>query len=416
MNFNSIYLILLLIPFVCFSQKWYNYKHNEVVSLQAKYTEKTIIIDGVLSEWDHTEEIALKNILFKNKQNIHKVLALWDKQKLYIAFRIYDDYLYEIPNPDNNNLWNDDGVELYICTKPENAPLNYLSENEFQFSTNINKNISTIRGKPLSEEDSLVIGENRNFKWKGDFQVGITYDGTINDNTDKDCMYIVELTVGWSSVSYIPKIGSRLLADLCVNDRDDRTSFKYWDWANLSIFAQPQKCNKIILTDQNGYITSEKTEYFIYFTLVLFILDLLSFFRLKKQSLLRQIVLRKQEISIPEKKKVAPSDSYTKEIVLQAIRIIEEKFEQNIGIKQLSESLHKSPRQLQRLLKKETGNTFTEIITKRRMEKSKDLLLGSNLSISQIAFNVGIQDASHFNRVFKKHFGATPSEIRSSNV
>jgi len=48
-----------------------------------------------------------------------------------------------------------------------------------------------------------------------------------------------------------------------------------------------------------------------------------------------------------------------------------------------------------------------------RIEKSKNLLLNPNLRISEIAFEVGFQSLTHFNRVFKKVLGQSPTEYRA---
>jgi len=48
-----------------------------------------------------------------------------------------------------------------------------------------------------------------------------------------------------------------------------------------------------------------------------------------------------------------------------------------------------------------------------RIEKSKNLLLNPNLRVSEIAFEVGFQSLTHFNRVFKKLLGQSPTDYRA---
>ena len=47
------------------------------------------------------------------------------------------------------------------------------------------------------------------------------------------------------------------------------------------------------------------------------------------------------------------------------------------------------------------------------IEKAKNLLLNPNLRVSEIAFEVGFQSLTHFNRVFKKLLGQSPTEYRA---
>ena len=63
----------------------------------------------------------------------------------------------------------------------------------------------------------------------------------------------------------------------------------------------------------------------------------------------------------------------------------------------------------------ETGITFTQYLTGLRIAKAKELLETTPLRSSEIAFQVGYNDAHYFSYLFKKHTGVTPSEYRKSN-
>jgi len=66
-----------------------------------------------------------------------------------------------------------------------------------------------------------------------------------------------------------------------------------------------------------------------------------------------------------------------------------------------------------KLFKKSTGVNFTDYVSRVRIEKAKNLLLNPNLRISEIAYEVGFQSLTHFNRVFKRIIGQPPTEYRS---
>ena len=59
-----------------------------------------------------------------------------------------------------------------------------------------------------------------------------------------------------------------------------------------------------------------------------------------------------------------------------------------------------------------TGINFTEYVSRVRIEKAKNLLLNPNLRISEIAYEVGFQSLTHFNRVFRKFVGQSPTAYR----
>jgi len=67
-----------------------------------------------------------------------------------------------------------------------------------------------------------------------------------------------------------------------------------------------------------------------------------------------------------------------------------------------------------KLFKRATGLTFTDYLARVRIEKAKALLLDPNRRVSEIAYEVGFQSLTHFNRTFKKIVGQSPSSYRGS--
>ena len=81
-------------------------------------------------------------------------------------------------------------------------------------------------------------------------------------------------------------------------------------------------------------------------------------------------------------------------------------------IADICQSLLMSRTHLYRKIKQHYNSSFSELITTLRLNLSKKLLLESELSISQIAYEVGYRDPSYFVRTFKKHEGMTPRAYR----
>lgn len=71
-----------------------------------------------------------------------------------------------------------------------------------------------------------------------------------------------------------------------------------------------------------------------------------------------------------------------------------------------------SVRRFSELFKRETGATFTQYMTRMRIEHAKALLAGGSERILSIAFESGYDSVSHFNETFKKVTGMTPTEYR----
>lgn len=100
------------------------------------------------------------------------------------------------------------------------------------------------------------------------------------------------------------------------------------------------------------------------------------------------------------------------EIITRARTYIKENFDQQISLKDAAEAVNTSAFYFCKMFKKATGLTFTEYLTRLRIEKAKNLLMNPNQRISEVAFEVGFDSLSQFNRSFKRITGSTPSQFR----
>jgi len=99
-------------------------------------------------------------------------------------------------------------------------------------------------------------------------------------------------------------------------------------------------------------------------------------------------------------------------IITKAKQFIREHHAEELSLGQVAAAVHTSIFYFCKLFRKVTGATFTEFVSRTRIEKAKNLLLNPNLRISEIAYEVGFQSLTHFNRVFKKVSGESPTEYR----
>ena len=83
-------------------------------------------------------------------------------------------------------------------------------------------------------------------------------------------------------------------------------------------------------------------------------------------------------------------------------------------IENIAGKLNFSPRYLSDLLKNETGKTAIEHIQLFLIDKSKELLLGSDNTVSEIAYKLGFEYPHYYSRLFKKSEGITPTEFRKT--
>lgn len=84
-------------------------------------------------------------------------------------------------------------------------------------------------------------------------------------------------------------------------------------------------------------------------------------------------------------------------------------------VKYLAEQVHLSPNYLSELLKRETGINAQDHIHYMIIEEAKNILLHTNLSMSEIAYSLGFEYPQYFSKLFKLKTGKTPVEFRSLN-
>lgn len=85
-----------------------------------------------------------------------------------------------------------------------------------------------------------------------------------------------------------------------------------------------------------------------------------------------------------------------------------------LGTAMICEATGLSSRAVQKAFLRHTGRTPTGFITERRLDRAADLLSARpDRTITEIAFDMGFNDAGFFSRCFRRHFGVTPREWRA---
>lgn len=108
-----------------------------------------------------------------------------------------------------------------------------------------------------------------------------------------------------------------------------------------------------------------------------------------------------------------PADT-TRQIVRQAAAYIDENYFEDLNLSVLAEKFNVESSYFSRMFRQEMGENLIFYITRKRIEKAQSLIAGSDINLTEIAFLVGYNDYSYFNRVFKKNTGMSPREYRNS--
>lgn len=108
-----------------------------------------------------------------------------------------------------------------------------------------------------------------------------------------------------------------------------------------------------------------------------------------------------------------------KDVLIQFEHLLDEYLQSDLmreqgvpTVRYFADKICLSPNYFGDLIKKETGKTAQEYIQNKVINLAKEWILGTNKTVSQIAFELGFQYSQHFNRIFKKNVGCTPNEYR----
>ena len=97
-------------------------------------------------------------------------------------------------------------------------------------------------------------------------------------------------------------------------------------------------------------------------------------------------------------------------LIIKAKNILLENVQENITIPELSRQVGVNTTKLKQGFKKVFGCTINEFVRNHKLSLAKELILGGNLSIKQIAEKVGYRNYAYFASRFKERYGALPSE------
>lgn len=127
----------------------------------------------------------------------------------------------------------------------------------------------------------------------------------------------------------------------------------------------------------------------------------------KLYSISREATINK-EIEETKKRSFFKYDSFLEDV----LQIIDRNIESDVfNVEILSTKIRMSERQLQRKIKETTNKSPNQLINSIRLNKAKEVLISTNLTVAEIAFRYGFSSPSYFSKCFKKEFGMNPNSI-----
>lgn len=181
----------------------------------------SIFVDGRQDEavWSKTEARTLDYFYSIEKPTDKQKTTfkmLWDEENLYVFFECEDEFITVRETERDGKPYFDDCAELFLITVPDSL------DTHFGFELNLNKASNDfIYFNDYYKKEHAVFR-----KYNPDFQVEVTYNGTINNNTDKDIGWTMEMAIPLSEFGALGKLeevkeGSRWAFLAIRQDRND---------------------------------------------------------------------------------------------------------------------------------------------------------------------------------------------------
>ena len=135
--------------------------------------------------------------------------------------------------------------------------------------------------------------------------------------------------------------------------------------------------------------------------------------KIRVKALLMELVADYIQVALPED--VGVTDQTDNQII-EVLEYIRGNIREDITNTVLADRFHMHPNHFVRFFKRKTDITPAKYIVSLRMEMAKNLLEESKLTISEVMEQIGMDDLSHFSKLFKKHYGASPRRYRQALV
>jgi AraC-like DNA-binding protein len=134
----------------------------------------------------------------------------------------------------------------------------------------------------------------------------------------------------------------------------------------------------------------------------------------KYNAVVRLLTFFADQLSALSNQLVTERNNSEPPLVLKAREYIDKHKAEQLSLAEVAKAAGASVFHFCKVFHKGTGLKFTDYVSRVRVEDARTRLLNPNLRISEIAYDVGFQSLTQFNRTFKRVFGESPSDFRAN--
>jgi AraC-like DNA-binding protein len=101
-------------------------------------------------------------------------------------------------------------------------------------------------------------------------------------------------------------------------------------------------------------------------------------------------------------------------VIDEALDLMARNFTQDLDVEKVAKKVNLSPSHFRHLFRETTRQPFNKYLVSMRLEKARELLLQTQIPVTEVAETVGFRSPAHFSRAFHKRFGTAPSALRQN--
>ena len=132
------------------------------------------------------------------------------------------------------------------------------------------------------------------------------------------------------------------------------------------------------------------------------------------ESILRLLAIFAQHLGLLANQLAIRASHPEPESVVRARQFMHDHQGEDLALGDVARAVNMSTFYFCKTFKKATGLTFTDYLSRTRIEKARQLLVNPNVRVSEVAFEAGFQSLTHFNRTFHRVVGESPTEFRAT--
>ena len=131
---------------------------------------------------------------------------------------------------------------------------------------------------------------------------------------------------------------------------------------------------------------------------------------------LREAVAAMLEALTRREREDLPEPEVDNYVVRGALAYIHKNYAEKVTLQDVADQVYVSSWHLSKLFKKHTGENFSDLLRRERVEQAKKLLKTPSYRINDIAELTGFADVTHFSKVFKRFTGFSPGTYRNKKL